>query len=215
MSSGTSEPRQESSSSPEPRRDPASEVIADAGGSSQASAANDLRWLAIAAAGALLFHFAWTVPPGPFEQSPRNRIRSHQAFAALKEKYEQRSFEEEPERESLASSMAFAIERAVELARTRFINTGHQVWLQASDLACRSTRCRFSVCAKEPYLGKGAGPSKAPDPSLQAPLQQALEGFELSYLLAWKLKKIESPGCPRFEVRFLQLPRDSALMKLR
>lgn len=175
--------------------------------------ARDLRWLAIGVVSALLVHFGWTVPWGPFEASPRNRIRSHEAFAALKQRYEEQSFEREPENQNLAQPMAFVARRAVQLARTQLIAAGHQTWLELSDLACRSTRCRFSVCAAPNFPERA--PLKAVDPELKAPLLRALQSFELSQRPAWELESLDGVGCPRYEVRFLQLPRSSCLMTLR
>lgn len=178
--------------------------------------AQDWRWLAGAVVAALLFHFGWTVPWGPFEESPRNRVRSHEAFAALARKYEARGFEGEPEKKDLARAMAFNVERALGLARTRLMAAGHRHWLTVSDLACHSTRCRFSVCETLDFPGTGANSAQATPPAaLEDPLQQALQGFELSHEPAWTLARISGSGCPRFEVRFLQLPRRNCLMTLR
>lgn len=211
MSSGTADSRQDSS----PSRAPASDSSSASSSSPNSSAAKDLRWLLLSAAGALLFHFAWTVPSGPFEQSSRNRIRSHEAFLDLSEKYKARSFEDEPKNKGLARPMRFAVKRAVQLARTRLIADGQQVWLGPAKVECRSTRCRFSVCAAKDFPSKAASASTVPEEALHAPLQKALEGFEFSRRRAWKLERVDAPGCPRFEVRFVEFPRSGCLMTLR
>lgn len=181
----------------------------------QEASRGDLRWLALAVAGALVFHFGWTVPWGPFEASPRNRVRSHEAFAALGERYQSRSFEDEPENRSLAEPMAFVVKRAVQLARTRLISAGQESWLELKDLSCRSTRCRFSVCVAPNYPDQAGPQAGQLAKAQQDSLQRALESFELSHRPAWELSRIQGPGCPRFEARFVQLPRSSCLMTLR
>lgn len=171
----------------------------------------DLGWLAIAVAGALLVHFGWTVPWGPFEASPRNQIHAHERFAKLLEK--DKAFDQESVDPSFAKPMAFVVKRAVQLARTRLLGEGQKVWLEVDELACRSTRCRFSVCSVPGFPAKQAS-RQAPDKALELPLQRALEHFELGRRKAWELDRIEGPGCPRFEVRFVQLPRSGCLMRL-